>query len=269
MTVAASDEEQITDGRPDARVGDLRRPEGRRPPLADRRDVPAVVLDVHLRPGCQGVLTGPAPELVQGCCSYGAHFSDKKDRDHVVQVAKKLRDDEWQFATSAGRRASTPRRARTTTGSSEWRTRLVEDACIFLNRPGFAGGAGCALHVHAMRTGAAPQRREARGVLAAPAAADRRGAGGRERRSRRSPSSAATAGVRAARTSTGGAPRRPRRSSVASPCTGSSASSCARCSATSSTSRSSRTSTSDAARGSTPVRHPAERAGPSFGRRRR
>ena len=29
--------------------------------------------------GCQGVLTGPAPELVQGCCSYGAHFTGKKD----------------------------------------------------------------------------------------------------------------------------------------------------------------------------------------------
>ena len=29
--------------------------------------------------GCQGVLTGPAPELVQGCCSYGAHLVNKKD----------------------------------------------------------------------------------------------------------------------------------------------------------------------------------------------
>ena len=27
--------------------------------------------------GCPGVLTGPAPELEQGCCSYGAHFTDK------------------------------------------------------------------------------------------------------------------------------------------------------------------------------------------------
>ena len=44
------------------------------------------------------MLTEPAPELVQGCCSYGAHFSDKTDRDHVVKVAKKLTDDEWQFA---------------------------------------------------------------------------------------------------------------------------------------------------------------------------
>lgn len=51
--------------------------------------------------GCQGVLTGPAPELVQGCCSYGAHFTDKKDRDHVVKVAKKLGDDVWQHAAAA------------------------------------------------------------------------------------------------------------------------------------------------------------------------
>ena len=29
--------------------------------------------------GCQGVLTGPSPELEQGCCSYGAHFTDEED----------------------------------------------------------------------------------------------------------------------------------------------------------------------------------------------
>ncbi len=37
-------------------------------------------------------------------------------------------------------------------GKVEWRTRLADDACIFLNRPGFAGGVGCALHIHAERT---------------------------------------------------------------------------------------------------------------------
>ena len=31
----------------------------------------------------------------------------------------------------------------------EWRTRLVDDACIFLNRPDFPAGPGCALHLHA------------------------------------------------------------------------------------------------------------------------
>ena len=29
-------------------------------------------------------------------------------------------------------------------------TRLVDGACIFLNRPGFAGGEGCALHLQAV-----------------------------------------------------------------------------------------------------------------------
>ena len=28
--------------------------------------------------GCEGVLTEPAPEMVQGCCSYGAHFTGRR-----------------------------------------------------------------------------------------------------------------------------------------------------------------------------------------------
>ncbi len=98
--------------------------------------------------GCQGVLTEPAPEMHQGCCSYGAHFTDKKDRDKVVRMAKQLRDDEWQFA-KAGRKKGVVAKA----GKGDWRTRLVQDACIFLNRPGFPGGPGCAFHVHAMNSG--------------------------------------------------------------------------------------------------------------------
>jgi len=35
-------------------------------------------------------------------------------------------------------------------------TRLVDDACIFLNRPGFAAGAGCAFHIAAVRRGLNP-----------------------------------------------------------------------------------------------------------------
>jgi hypothetical protein len=103
--------------------------------------------------GCQGVLTEPAPELVQGCCSYGAHFSDRKDRDHIVKVARRLRDDEWQFAPAARKKGIYAKCGKDEDGKQEWRTRLVDDACIFLNRPDFPGGAGCALHLHAMRTG--------------------------------------------------------------------------------------------------------------------
>jgi hypothetical protein len=39
---------------------------------------------------------------------------------------------------------------------SRTNTRVVDGACIFLNRPGFAGGAGCALHLAAIEAGESP-----------------------------------------------------------------------------------------------------------------
>jgi hypothetical protein len=35
-------------------------------------------------------------------------------------------------------------------------TRIFDGACIFLNRPGFPGGEGCALHIEALATGESP-----------------------------------------------------------------------------------------------------------------
>jgi hypothetical protein len=35
-------------------------------------------------------------------------------------------------------------------------TRVVDGACIFLNRPGFPGGSGCALHLAAVQGGESP-----------------------------------------------------------------------------------------------------------------
>jgi hypothetical protein len=101
--------------------------------------------------GCQGVLTAPAPELAQGCCSYGAHMTGDEDVARVKAAAKTLTDDQWQFAEQ-GRRGGVARRG--TTGVTV--TRLVEDACIFLNRPGFPGGPGCALHRAALERGEKP-----------------------------------------------------------------------------------------------------------------
>lgn len=103
--------------------------------------------------GCQGVLTERAPDMVQGCCSYGAHFSDRKDRDHVARAAKKLTDDEWQFAAVGRKKGIYAKCGKDEEGRQEWRTRLVDDACVFLNRPDFPAGAGCALHLHTMRRG--------------------------------------------------------------------------------------------------------------------
>src|SRR5207248_1928657 len=91
--------------------------------------------------GCQGVLTEPAPELVEGCCSYGAHFVDAADRRRVERAAKTLTDEQWQFKKKGQQRGIVK-----VSKKGEMQTRLVDGACIFLNRPGFPGGAGCALH---------------------------------------------------------------------------------------------------------------------------
>ena len=115
--------------------------------------------------GCQGVLTEPAPELVQGCCSYGAHESEKKVKEQVEKLAKRLADDEWQFK-SVGLKKGVWEKA----GKDEWRTRLHKDACVFLNRTDFEAGPGCALHLHAMNTGKHFARDQAHGLLAAAAA---------------------------------------------------------------------------------------------------
>jgi hypothetical protein len=98
--------------------------------------------------GCQGVLTEPAPELVHGCCSYGAYESEKKVKEKVEKLAKKLDEDEWQF-----KKVGLERGVWKNAGKGEWQTRLHQDACVFLNRPGFGAGPGCALHLHAMNTG--------------------------------------------------------------------------------------------------------------------
>jgi hypothetical protein len=102
--------------------------------------------------GCQGVLTGPTPELEQGCCSYGAHFTGEEDAERVATVALTLTADQWQYRN----RGRSDRGVLRTTKKGEIVTRLADGACIFLNRPGFPGGAGCALHRAALELGVSP-----------------------------------------------------------------------------------------------------------------
>jgi hypothetical protein len=102
--------------------------------------------------GCQGVLTGPAPELEQGCCSYGAHFTDKADRKRVADHAARLTEEQWQFKAEAEAEGGPIHR----NDAKEWVTRQADDACIFLNRPDHPGGAGCALHRAALESGERP-----------------------------------------------------------------------------------------------------------------
>src|SRR6185437_2289862 len=101
--------------------------------------------------GCQGVLTGPAPELVHGCCSYGAHMVDRKDARRTERLAASLSPDEWQFHARGAKKGVLKENKH-----GETVTRLVDGACIMLNRPGFPTGAGCALHQAAVRRGKNP-----------------------------------------------------------------------------------------------------------------
>lgn len=102
--------------------------------------------------GCKGVLTGPAEDLVQGCCSYGAHFSSGKERKRVERLAKELTADEWQFKKESDKRGGPIK----VNAEGDVVSRLVKGACIFLNRPGFKTGPGCALHTAALNRGERP-----------------------------------------------------------------------------------------------------------------
>src|SRR3954451_25195418 len=98
--------------------------------------------------GCQGVLEERAPERVQGCCSYGAHAADTKDSKQVERAAKRLTKADWQFRKKAAKKGIWKK-----IDKDDYRTRIVDAACIFLNRPGFGAGPGCALHTFANRVG--------------------------------------------------------------------------------------------------------------------
>ncbi|MEY3618309.1 MAG: hypothetical protein RL726_1007 [Actinomycetota bacterium] len=101
--------------------------------------------------GCQGVYDHPAPELNQGCCSHGAHFVDEADVANVVKHVVRLTDEQWQMKPKAAKKGFLKKHK-----NGDTTTRRVDGACIFLNRPGFEGGAGCAFHIAAMEAGERP-----------------------------------------------------------------------------------------------------------------
>lgn len=98
--------------------------------------------------GCLGIEEEPDEGAMLGCCSHGAHFADKEDRKRVAEVFPRLRDDEWQFKEVAASLGGPIHK-----DLGDWVTRRHEGACIFLNRPGFPGGAGCAFHTAAQSRG--------------------------------------------------------------------------------------------------------------------
>jgi hypothetical protein len=98
--------------------------------------------------GCLGILDHPAPELGQGCCSIGAHVDEAEARN-IAALAATLTPAVFEHHHDAADGGVFSDETRSN-------TRVVDGACIFLNRPGFAGGAGCALHVAAVHANEPP-----------------------------------------------------------------------------------------------------------------
>ena len=96
--------------------------------------------------GCHGIYANRPDD---GCCTLGAHFSDKDDRKRVAQWVELLTPETWQYHSKGqGKKGWTER-----DDEGQLKTRVYNGACIFLNRPGFEAGAGCALHGLALSKG--------------------------------------------------------------------------------------------------------------------
>lgn len=98
--------------------------------------------------GCEGILDHPAASLHQGCCSVGAHLLDEEEAMRIGALGVTLdpaRFQQHEAAASGGVFADPEE-----TSAEHRATRVVDDACIFFNRPGFPGGEGCALHLAAL-----------------------------------------------------------------------------------------------------------------------
>ncbi|MFC7308277.1 hypothetical protein ACFQVC_29155 [Streptomyces monticola] len=98
--------------------------------------------------GCQGIQAGRADD---GCCTLGAHFSDEDDEKRVAGYVAKLTPDIWQHHDVGSKSGWTEEDE-----DGDRQTRRYNGSCIFQNRPGFAGGAGCSLHILALQEGREP-----------------------------------------------------------------------------------------------------------------
>jgi len=98
--------------------------------------------------GCQGIQAGRADD---GCCTLGAHFSDEDDEKRVAGHVARLTPEIWQHHDEGVEHGWVSEDE-----DGDRQTRPFQGSCIFQNRPGFAGGAGCSLHILALKEGREP-----------------------------------------------------------------------------------------------------------------
>ena len=103
--------------------------------------------------GCCGIY---ADRPNDGCCTLGAHFADADDEKRVGKAVRQLKGSQWQYKKDGrvGGWAEEEHPDHLAEGELPGRkTRVIDGACIFLNRPGFPAGQGCALHLLALSQG--------------------------------------------------------------------------------------------------------------------
>ena len=94
--------------------------------------------------GCAGIYAGRPDD---GCCTLGAHFSDKADEKRVASFVKQLTSQDWEhYAIGHKRKAWVE-----TDDDGDRKTAVHKGGCIFLNGPDFPAGQGCSLHGFALR----------------------------------------------------------------------------------------------------------------------
>lgn len=104
--------------------------------------------------GCAGIYAD-SPDT--GCCTLGAHFSDREDEARTAEFVAQLEPRHWQF--HPGRKVR--RKDWVEVDEDGERKTLAHEVdgqsgCIFHNRADFATGAGCALHGLALEQGRNP-----------------------------------------------------------------------------------------------------------------
>ena len=97
--------------------------------------------------GCPGI-DGEDPDPVIACCLHGAYYTEKAEQRRIERSVRKLGPSFIQNYHQAVAEGVSEQDE-----EGEWRTRTVNGGCIFLNRPDFRTGMGCAFHHYAMANG--------------------------------------------------------------------------------------------------------------------
>ena len=92
--------------------------------------------------GCKGITETADETRGHGCCSLGAELDGVDEARNLSAAAATIPAHLFQFHAEANE-------GTVFADESYSATRVIDGACIFHNRNGFAGGEGCALHLAA------------------------------------------------------------------------------------------------------------------------